>query len=185
MAEFAITLSSLILREWRDSDFDPFLAMGRDPEVMAYLGPLREPDDVWQLINRLRSYQAEFGYCAWALEQRSDGAMIGFCGLVPGPAGTPIEGKVEIGWRLARAAWGKGYARDAAMASLDWAWANLDLPTIWAITVEANTRSWGLMQRLGMTRHHDLDFDHPNVADDSALKRHMTWSIDRPGTVSA
>lgn len=185
MAEFAIELPSLILREWRDSDAAPFLAMGRDPEVMAFLGPLMEPADVDRIITRVRSYQAELGYCAWALEQRSDGAMVGFCGLIPGPAGTPLEGKVEIAWRLARPHWGKGYARDAALAALGWAWANLDAPSIWAITVTANTRSWGLMERIGMTRHHDLDFDHPAVPDGDPLKRHITWSIDRPAQSGA
>ncbi|NWP15587.1 GNAT family N-acetyltransferase, partial [Escherichia coli] len=82
-----------------------------------------------------------------------------------GPEGTPLFGEVEIGWRVARAHWGKGYAREAAQASLDWAWANLDVPTVAAMTVPGNTRSWGLMERLGMTRVPADDFIHPQAPD--------------------
>ena len=81
---------------------------------------------------------------------------------------------------LARDAWGQGYAREVARATLDWGFANLAEDTIWAITVPANIRSWGLMERLGMTRQIDMDFDHPNVPDDSPLKRHITYNIMRP-----
>lgn len=91
-----------------------------------------------------------------------------------------IEGKVEIGWRLSHDAWGQGYAREAAAASLDWGFANLDTDRIWAITTPGNIRSWGLMERLGLKRHPQLDFEHPNVADDSPLKQHITYSIARP-----
>ncbi|MFZ5705776.1 MAG: GNAT family N-acetyltransferase [Pseudomonadota bacterium] len=169
----------LILRGWRDEDAAPFLAMGQDPEVMAYLGPLQTAEDVAAGIARQKDLLETHGYCFWALAERASGAFIGFCGLKPGAAGTPVEGRTEIGWRLARASWGKGYAREAAQASLDWGWAN-GIDSIWAITVPANVRSWGLMERLGMTRRHDLDFDHPLPGLDERLKAHVTYSIERP-----
>ncbi len=71
-------------------------------------------------MTRQNGLQSAHGYCFWIVERREDGAMLGFCGLKPGPADTPIEGRVEIGWRLRADAWGKGYAREAAQASLDW-----------------------------------------------------------------
>jgi RimJ/RimL family protein N-acetyltransferase len=170
----------LVLRGWRDSDAEPFLAMCTDPAVMEYLGPPLARDDVALNIERQNGFLDAHGYCFWAIERREDGAFMGFCGLKPGAAGTPIEGRVEIGWRLAPSHWGKGYAREAAQASLDWGWANLDADSIWAITVPANVRSWGLMERLDMVRRHDLDFDHPQPGLEERLKAHLTYSIERP-----
>ena len=179
MAEFALGTERLILRSWRGADVAPFHAMCQNPEVMAYLGPPITLQRAQQIVDHQQLFQADHGHCFWAIERRSDGAMLGFCGLKPGPEKTPIENRIEIGWRLRADAWGQGYAREAAQASLDWGFANLDEDRIWAITVLANSRSWGLMERLGMTRHEDLDFDHPALPADSPLLRHITYSIGR------
>ncbi len=181
MAEAGPATDRLVLRGWRDADHAPLLALCRDRRVMEFLGPAQTAEDVAAAIARQRAVQAAHGHCFWAMERRADGAMLGFCGLQPGPDGTPIAGRIEIGWRLAVDAWGQGYAREAAQASLDWAWANLDAESVWAITVPANARSRGLMERLGMRRHPDLDFDHPAVPAGSPLRRHITYSIDRHG----
>jgi RimJ/RimL family protein N-acetyltransferase len=180
MDEFCIGTERLILRAWRDEDVSPFHAMCNDPLVMEHLGPLQSPEDIDAAIARQRGFQRDFNCCFWAVERREDGAMLGFCGVKPGPAGTPIEDRLEIGWRLAADAWGKGYAREAALASLDHVWAQRDSDSVWAITTPGNARSWGLMLRLGMTRHEDLDFDHPALPADSPLLRHVTYSIARP-----
>lgn len=179
MAEFKIETERLILREWQEKDVAPLLAICRDPQVMEFLGPLQSQVDIEAAIERQRTHQAKLGHCYWAIERKSDDAMIGFCGIQPEPEGLPIAGLPDIGWRLAREVWGKGYAREAAQASLDWGFANLTDDAIWAITVPANIRSWGLMERLGMERQHNMDFDHPNVPDDSPLKRHITYRITR------
>ncbi len=179
MAEFALETERLTLRGWRESDVGPLHALCNDPKVMEFLGPFQSVPEIEAIIVRQQAIQAELGHCFWALERKNDGAMIGFCGLQPGPANTPIEGRVEIGWRLAADFWGLGYAKEAALAALKWGWTNLNAPNIWAITVPANTNSWGLMLRLGMARQAVLDFDHPAVPEGSALRRHMTWSIGR------
>jgi len=175
-----IDTERLILRGWRDADAGPFLEMGNDPEVMRYLGPPQTGADVEAAIARQNAMLEELGHCFWAVERRADGAFLGFCGLKLGREHTPIAGQVEIGWRLRRNAWGKGYAREAAVASLVWGWANLDVEEIAAITVPANARSWGLMERLGMRRDLAGDFDHPLLSDDDPLLRHITYRIDRP-----
>jgi RimJ/RimL family protein N-acetyltransferase len=87
---------------------------------------------------------------------------------------------MEIGWRLARPYWGQGYAREAAEASITWGWANTDTPEIAAMTVIANSNSWGLMERLGMVRDFEADFDHPAVAEGDPLRRHILYRIARP-----
>ena len=169
----------LVLRPWRDSDREPFAAMGRDPEVMAHLGPQQSRAQTDAAVDRMIALQQDLGYCFWAIEERASGEFLGFCGLKPGPGGTPIERDVEIGWRLRRAFWGQGFAKEAARASLEWGFANLDLQRIAAITTPANTRSWGLMERLGMRRVPDLDFDHPNLAPGDPLRRHVTYVVER------
>ncbi len=184
MGEFRIETDRLALREWRADDLDGFHAMFRDPEVMAFLGPVLDGTDsrgeVARVIARLQAIQAQHGCCFWALERIEDSAFLGFCGVEPGPIATPIENRLEIGWRLAHSAWGQGYAQEAARAAIDWVWRTRSDQSIWAITVPANTRSWGLMARLGMARQSHLDFDHPGVPDDSPLKRHITYRLDRP-----
>lgn len=175
-----IETERLLLRRWHDSDADPFLAMCTDPAVMEYLGPPLTRDEVELAIERQNGFLDAHGHCFWAVERREDGAFLGFCGMKPGAVGTPVEGRVEIGWRLAQPYWGKGYAREAAQASLDWGWANLQAADIWAITVRGNVRSWGLMERLGMCRRPELDFDHPLPGLEERLKPHITYSIERP-----
>ena len=180
MADIIVETERLVLRTWRDSDVAPLLEICRDPKVMEFLGPLQTEDEIRAAIARQRAHQEQLGHCYWAIELKSDAEMLGFCGIQPEPAGIPLAGLPDIGWRLGYSHWNKGYAREAAQASLDWGFANLTDNEIWAITVPANRRSWGLMERLGMQRQHDLDFDHPSVPDDSPLKRHITYCIQRP-----
>lgn len=172
-----IETERLLLRGWEARDRPPFRAMGVDPEVMATIGPLLSPEEADAAIDRQIGFQERFGHCFWAIERRADGAFLGFCGLKPGAEGTPIEGEIEIGWRLARAHWGQGYAREAAEASLAWGWAQLDVSTIAAITTRDNARSWGLMERIGMLRAPADDFDHPAAIP--ALRPHITYRIAR------
>ncbi len=179
MAEFRLETDRLVLREWRDTDRVPFHAINTDPRVMKFLGPLMTLEDIDALIARLRKMQAEHGHCFWAAERKEDGRLIGWCGLIRGGKDTPIENRVEVGWRLAFDMWGQGYAREAATAAIDWAFAHLPDDDVWAITVNDNDKSWGLMERLGMVRHAELGFQHPNVPEGSPLKAHITYSIDR------
>lgn len=173
-----IETERLVLRGWRDSDIDPFSAMGQDAEVMRYLGPPATREESVAAAKRQNDLLDRLGYCFWALERRADGVFLGFCGIKPGAVGTPIEHDIEIGWRLARPYWGQGYAREAAEASLAWGWANTDAPLISAITVQANSASWGLMERLGMSRIEGGDFDHPNAPP--SLNPHILYRIGRP-----
>ena len=169
----------LILRRWVDTDRAPFHRMCSDPAVMEYLGPAWSRAECDAAIDRQNGFIDDYGSAFLAIEHRGDGAFLGFCGVKPGALGTPLEGRAEIGWRLAANAWGQGYAREAAAACLDHGFARQGFEDIWAMTVTGNVRSWGLMERLGMTRRADLDFDHPQPGLDERLRAHIVYQKAR------
>ena len=171
-----IETERLLLRPWRETDRNPFWSMAQDSEVMRYL-PSMDRADSDDIINRMAVTQSEHGYCFWPMELKTEGRFIGFCGLMP-----PHEpfAEVEIGWRLERAAGFKGYAREAAQACLSWAWQELGVNSVIAVTVPDNERSRGLMLRLGMTHDAAEDFDNPNVAAGDPLRRLVLYRIKRP-----
>ena len=175
-----IATERLILRPWEDRDRAPYHAIKSDPRVMATLGPLQSRAESDATLDRLRARLDEWGYSFWAMERRADGVLLGYCGLVHPPAGTPVAGELEIGWGLGVQHWGQGYAREAAAATLDWAWANTARDRVVAITTPGNVASWGLMERLGMSRLVDGDFQHPALAEGDPLRAHLSYAIDRP-----
>jgi RimJ/RimL family protein N-acetyltransferase len=176
-----IETERLILRPWREADVPEFARVTNTPAVMEFLGGIKEPEAFRGSYERVTASQEKNGFCFWIVERRSDGAMLGFCGLKVGNT-PPIEGEIEIGWRLREDAWGQGYAREAASATLEWAWQNLDCNRVVAITATGNKRSWGLMERLGMRRLRDMDFEHPDVPVGNKAKAHITYAIERPET---
>lgn len=162
-----IETERLILRDWRAEDIEPFLRHTNTPAVMKWLGGVTpEPEATQRITERLMRWQEERGFTFWVVERKADGELLGFCGLkLADQAGSPIEGDHEIGWRLREDSWGQGYAKEAAAASLDYAFDVLDAPYVVAITFPGNEPSWGLMERLGMTRRPDLDYDDPRFPE--------------------
>ncbi|MER7029206.1 MULTISPECIES: GNAT family N-acetyltransferase [Streptomyces] len=155
----------LLLREWRESDLAPWAAMNADPEVRRHLGgPLtREESDA--SVARFRAAFAARGYGWWAVEEQAGGAFLGFAGFDLVEEGSlPFHG-VEVGWRLARHAWGHGYATEAGRACLDFGFTTLGLTEILALTTAANTRSRAVMERLGMVRDPADDYTDPTVPE--------------------
>ena len=155
-----IETERLLLRDWREEDVDVFIRHTNTPEVMRWLGGVK-PDEVVRAImfDRIVRWQKERGFTFWAVERKADGELLGFCGIKIGDdAASPVEGEFEVGWRLREDAWGQGYAKEAAIASLNHAFGRLRAERVVALTVEGNEPSWGLMKRLGMARREDLDY---------------------------
>ena len=157
------------MREMVDADLDDLAAIGGDPEVVSWLGS--EPLDRAESWRRM-AYQVGHwrlrGFGHWALERRDTGAMIGHAGLYR-PEGWP---GTEIGWTLARAHWGNGYATEAARAAIEWGWRELDVNRIVSVIVADNERSTAVARRLGMTDSGErFGFrDH----------EHVVWELARP-----
>ncbi|MEO5640995.1 MAG: GNAT family N-acetyltransferase [Sphingomicrobium sp.] len=163
MDEFRVETDRLILRDWAEGDEARFYAvMNREP-VMRWLGGVQTPEQWHAAFERIRGFTAEFGHTFWIVERKPDGGhlageMLGFCGLKRVNAGgTAMTGEHEVGWRLREEAWGHGYAREAATASLDLAFTRFAAPHVIALSVAGNSASWGLMERLGMVRRPDLN----------------------------
>ncbi|UZK66859.1 GNAT family N-acetyltransferase [Sphingomonas sp. M1-B02] len=173
-----IRTARLLLRPIEGRDRAALRAMLSDPELMRDLVRDPTPESAEASIDRHVRFRETHGLGFWVVEQ--EGAVAGFCGLKPGAEGTPIDGEIEIGWIFGHAYWGQGLAREAAQASLDWAWAETRAPRVVAITAAEHIKSQQLMLRLGMQRLADGDFDHPKFAADDPMRRTVTFAIDRP-----
>ena len=180
MAEVVAETERLGLREWREGDRDEFVRQLNTPAVMRWLGGVQDEATYSAAFDRLDGFQRDFGHTFWIVERRSDGALLGFCGLkrVNSPGGEALHGEFEIGWRLREDAWGQGYAKEAAIASLDLAFGRFGAPHVVAITVPGNTDSQGLMKRLGMTRRPDLDFIDTRFDNPGELNPSIIYRID-------
>lgn len=175
-----LTTDRLVLRPWRPTDRAPWAALNADPEVMALMPSLLTRAEADAFAARIEAELAERGWGLWAVEVPGHAGFVGFVGLhVPGFA-APFTPCVEVGWRLARAAWGRGYATEGATAVLDHAWAVLGLDEVVSFTSEGNLRSRAVMERLGMTRDPADDFDHPNLPEGHRLRRHVLYRLPRP-----
>lgn len=137
----------LILRTWKDEDREPFAAMNADPEVMQYLFNKLDRKESDELIDRFRNDYARQGYGMMSVERMEKGEFLGFTGI---GHHRWFPDEVEIGWRLARFAWGRGYATEAAKACVDYAFKVLALDHLIAITLPENVRSQAVMKRIGM-----------------------------------
>jgi RimJ/RimL family protein N-acetyltransferase len=168
-----ITTERLRLRQWRDDDLEPFAALNADPAVMEFFpAPLtREQSDA--LAARERAAIDERGWGLWAVEDDAH-ELAGFVGLSVPSFEAHFTPAVEIGWRLAREHWGRGYATEAACAVLAFGFDELGLDEIVSFTAEINARSRRVMERIGMTHDAAGDFDHPRVAA-GPLRRHVLY----------
>lgn len=165
-----IETERLLLRNWRPGD-DALLHEHCNTEnVMRWLGGVRSREFMSDVAARLAAWQEAHGHTFWVVERKEDGAFLGFCGIkLADDAGSPVEGDYEIGWRLREDAWAKGFAKEAATASLNFAFFRLGAPRVVALTVTGNSPSWGLMERLGMTRRPELDYVGAPWAEGSVI----------------
>ena len=128
------------------------------------------------LAGRIEAHMEREGWGLWALEVRASGTFIGFAGLARPGFEAPFMPAVEIGWRLARPAWGHGFATEAARAAARFAFDALELAEIVSLAVVANERSRAVMRRIGMQHDPDGDFDHPLV-EPTHLRRHVLYRL--------
>lgn len=158
-----IETERLVLRRWRDADRDPFAALNVDPEVMRYMLATQSREHSDAFIDRIEAYFEQCGYGLWAVERKDTAEFIGYVGLWAVPAEVHFAPALEIGYRLARAHWKQGFATEAAIAVRDCAFGPLKHTNVLSFTAEMNVPSRAVMERIGLRRDLDGDFDHPRV----------------------
>ena len=171
----------LLLRNWQEEDRAFFHEINSDPEVMEFFPALRSREESDALMDRIVAMITEDSFGFYALQDKATGDVVGFTGLMR----TDLEpfmpkGVLEIGWRLAKRYWGKGYVTEAALASLAYAFNERGQDEVVSFAVHNNHRSTSVMQRIGMVNDPKRDFDHPKVPDSHPqLKRHVLYTISK------
>ncbi len=174
-----LTTDRLLMRQWRESDREPFAAMNADPAVMEHFPAPMTRDQTDEFIDRISPAIDERGWGLWALEVRDTGEFIGFTGLSVPSFEAHFTPAVEIGWRLSKGAWGNGYATEAARAALAYGFGPARVEEIVSFTATTNRPSQRVMQRIGMTHNEADDFDHTRLPDGHRLQRHVLYRISR------
>jgi RimJ/RimL family protein N-acetyltransferase len=167
----------LHLRQWIESDREPFARLNADPRVMEFFPSILDRAASDAMIDRIQTKIIEKGWGFWAVESKQDKQFIGFVGLEIPKADLPFSPCVEIGWRLAFEYWGKGYATEAAKAALKVGFYRLNLPEIVSFTAINNHRSSAVMERLGMIQTET--FEHPSLTVGHPLREHCLYRLSR------
>jgi len=171
--------SRILLRPWRAGDTAACAAMTADPEVMRYFPSVLSPADNALLVRRIDEHFNEHGYGLWVLEIPGELEFAGFVGLLRVAFEAHFTPAVEIGWRLVPAAWGKGYATEAAQAVLRHAFSVLGMKEIVSFTAAGNKRSQSVMRRLGMSTRAEENFEHPRLPTGHPLSVHVLYRLRR------
>lgn len=182
MTDFYLETERLIIRNWRETDRALFHLINSDDTVMKYFPFRRTREESDAMMNDIQKNIRENKMGYTALELKATSKCIGFCGLHFCRAEPVLSGEeIEIGWRLAPQFQGKGYVTEAALELLDYGFNELGIKEIISLAVQANTKSFAVMERIGMRRDASKDFDHPRVPDSHPhLKRHHYYSIKNP-----
>ena len=178
MADIIAETGRLVLRTIEDGDAALQNRLLNTPAVMARLGGVKELHEIEARHARARALYAQEGFSFLFMVEKASGQMVGHCGLkrVDNPL-AKNPGDFEIGWLVREDRWRMGYAEEAVRAVLDWAFTRHDAPHVVALTSQPNVASWRLMEKLGMERRPDLDFDDPDWPEDDRLT--ILYSLSR------
>lgn len=175
MSNSIIETPRLILRQWQQSDYNPYIALNADPEVMKFFPSIKTPAETIAQIEKIAAYIDQHGYGFFAMERKDNHKFIGFTGLGDPGFKADFTPCIEIGWRLSKDNWGQGLASEAALACLGFSFGTLGLQEVYSFTAIGNRRSEMVMQRIGMSKVGE--FDHPLIADGHILNRHVIYKI--------
>jgi len=174
-----LTTERLRLRQWRETDVPAFAALNADPRVMQFMPNVLTRQESDAMAERSARAIEHVGFGLWAVEVPGVAEFIGFVGLNRAKFEAHFTPCVEIGWRLAHQFWGRGYATEAGHAALQFGFDQLQPDEIVSFTTVANERSRRVMERLGMTHSTADDFNHPNLPEGHALRRHVLYRLRR------
>lgn len=159
--DYVITTDRLGLRNWLDSDIPQMIKVSADEDVMEYFPATATPTETTEFVHKMRQMYRERNHCYFAADRLEDGSFIGFIGLCYQTYESSFTPCVDIGWRLSKDYWGRGYATEGAKACLEYAFSTLELDTVFATTVEQNLPSINVMEKIGMKKK--LEYVHPKL----------------------
>lgn len=169
----------LILRTFEEHDIDPMALIDQDPKVCEFLPGIGNREKTTQGVHAIMNHYRDHGFSLYAVELKSTGEMIGWCGLMIPSFEAHFTPSVEIGWRLASSHWNKGYATEAANAVLKHAFENVKLNEVVSFTAVDNIRSRRVMEKIGLHHNPTADFDHPKLEKSHSLCRHVLYRISK------
>ena len=177
MKNYLFKSDRLGFRNWLASDVDKLAAINADKEVMEFFPSTRTLPETKTFIERMQKQYAEKGYCYFAVDTLEDENLIGFIGLSEQNFAADFTPCIDIGWRLAKAAWNKGYATEGANRCLEFGFDTLNLDKIYAIATESNIKSQQVMKKIGMCKV--KTFDHPQLLDNARLRKCLLHEVDK------
>ena len=176
-----IETERLILRTWRDSDFRPFSLMNQDPLVMEFFPKTLSQEESADSYRRITDFIQQKGFGLFAAEEKGSEEYMGFIGFNQPTFSSYFTPCIEIGWRLDRRFWNRGFATEGAKACLTYGFSSLDFKEVVSFTSTINTKSINVMKKIGMT--FDGEFEHPNVEHGHPLRKHVLYKLSRPEMV--
>lgn len=179
MNDPVIKTERLIMRPWKEEDFDSFARLNADPRVMEFFPGVLTQEESDQFAKRICIAMKQQGWGLWAVSIPDVADFIGYICLAPVNFVADFTPAAEVGWRLAYDFWNKGYATEGAEAAVKYGFETLQLDEIVSFTAIQNTRSQKVMEKIGMKHHPEEDFDHPKLAEGHWLRRHVLYRLKR------
>lgn len=173
-----IETERLLLRRWQEQDLEVFIHMNQDAEVMRYFPNTQDTAQTVQFYEKIVQEFAEYGYGLYAAEEKSSGKFIGFIGFHRADLAVDFCPCIEIGWRLDKQYWGRGYATEGAKACLKHGFEKLCFDQVYSFTSIENIASQRVMQKLGLQLKQY--FAHPQVPENHSLKPHVCYWTEKP-----
>lgn len=169
----------LKLRPWKKEDLSPFAEMNADPTVMEFFPKTYTYEDSLAEFFRINIHFEKYGWGLWTVELKKENKFIGFIGLHHVNFKAHFTPAIEIGWRLKKEYWGKGYATEGALKVLEYGFNTLKLKEIVSFTTDKNIRSQSVMKRIGMKNNPKDNFIHPNLPKNHRLAKHVLYRIHK------
>ena len=164
-------------RKWRKEDFEEFAKLNADEDVMEHFPEILSKDEVEEFIEKLRNHFTKNGYTYYATEILETKEFIGMIGLAFQEYKSKFTPAIDIGWRLKRNAWGKGYATEGAKRCLEYAFNELTISKIISVCTIKNKSSENVMRKIGMTKKGE--FSHPELINYPDYKKHLCYEISK------
>ena len=173
---YILETNRLYFRNWKEEDRSVFYKMNSDPEVMKYFPKILSMEESNFLFDKFVKNLALKPYGFWAVQRKDTGDLIGFIGLSDVLFKANFTPCVEIGWRILKSEWGKGFATEGANECLQFAFDILKLEMVYSFTSTLNKKSESVMKKIGMYKVGE--FNHPNLSFENPLNNHVLYAID-------